>query len=156
MKLKSLITPAVLLLFALFAVGILSVLLGGARTYRGLTERDERSYENRTAVQYLATRVRQAESPQDVTLAPFGEGDGLCLLQEIDGTVYATRVYCYDGWLRELFARHDVTFSPQDGEKVLPLSQLELSLEDGLLTATLHHTDGTSQPLVLHIGRGTP
>lgn len=50
-----------LLLLLVFAVCVLSVLLTGAGTYQTLTRRDQDSYDRRTAAQYLATRVRQAD-----------------------------------------------------------------------------------------------
>ena len=49
--------------FALFAVCVLSVLLTGAKVYKGLAQRDQDSYQRRTGAQYLATRVRQARGP---------------------------------------------------------------------------------------------
>ena len=61
-----------LLLFALFAACVLAVLLTGARAYRRLTLRDQASYNTRTCVQYVATRVRQADTAAGVEVAPSG------------------------------------------------------------------------------------
>ena len=52
---------AVLLTFGMFALCILLVLLGSARLYQTLTERDLRSYDARTVTQYLSTRLHQAD-----------------------------------------------------------------------------------------------
>ena len=54
-KERSLSTLAALLTFALFAIGILSVLLGGAKVYRRLNQRDQQSYDSRTCAQYNTT-----------------------------------------------------------------------------------------------------
>ena len=77
-----------LLLFGLFAVCILAVLLTGAKAYRRLTQRDQAAYERRTSVQYIATRVRQADRLGGVTLEPFGDGLALVLP---DGEGFVTR-----------------------------------------------------------------
>ena len=90
-----------LLLFGVFAVCVLAVLLTGARAYRGLTQRDQAAYSRRVCVQYIATRVRQADRAEGVSVEPFGEGDALVLSE--DG--YVTRVYHYDGYLMELYAK---------------------------------------------------
>ena len=45
-----------------FAVALLAVLLGGANVYDRLTARDSESYDSRTCVQYLTTKVRQSEN----------------------------------------------------------------------------------------------
>jgi hypothetical protein len=50
---------AALLLFAVFAASVMAVLLTGAKAYRGVTRRDQEAYNARTAVQYVAQRVRQ-------------------------------------------------------------------------------------------------
>ena len=61
----------VLLLFGVFAVCILSVLLTGADVYQRLASRDQRSYGQRTAAQFLTTRVRQADRLGDVRIESF-------------------------------------------------------------------------------------
>ena len=127
-----------LVLFGVFAACVLSVLLTGADAYQRLTERDRASYASRTAAQYIATRVRQADCSGGVTIGAFGGGDALELWERVDGEDYLTRVYCYDGWLRELFADADGDFAPEDGEKVLEADSLTMTLSDsGLLTAEL-------------------
>lgn len=153
-KAKSLSAIAALMVFAVFAVGILSVLLGGAGVYQRLTARDQSAYQNRTGVQYVATKVRQAEAAPQVDA--FGGCDALVLSQQIGGVEYLTRVYCYDGWLRELFAAAEGNFSPEDGEKILPMDDLSLELDGGLLTVRLRNPDGTEAALTLasRLGKG--
>ena len=113
-----------LLLLLVFAVCVLSVLLTGADTYQTLTRRDQDSYDRRTAAQYLATRVRQADRADGIAVADFQGCDALELTETIDGTPYITRVYCYDGYLRELFSAAEAQMTPADGEKVLEAQAL--------------------------------
>ncbi len=150
-KKRSLTAIAALALFAVFTASMLAVLLGGAKVYRGLTARDGRAYEQRTAVQYVTTRLRQSEGAGSVSVAPFGNSNALHITQDIAGTSYTTCVYCHDGWLRELFARSDGQFSPEDGEKVLPLQDFDPALKDGLFTAVLTEESGQTHRLYLHL-----
>lgn len=142
-----------LLLFVVFAVCILSVLLAGANAYHRLTDRDRASYTTRTAVQYLSTRVRQADCADTVRVAPFGTGSdavrALVLTDEIEGTPYETRVYCYDGYIRELFSAAGEPLTPADGEKVLEAQSLDFRMEGALLTAEIIAADGTAERAVL-------
>lgn len=124
---------AALLLFGVFAVCVLTVLLTGADAYRRLTDRDRNSYDRRSCTQYIATRVRQSDCLGSISIAPFGDGQALLLTEE-DG--YITRLYCYQGSLMELYTDGDLELEPEDGEKILALSNLELSLDGGLLTVT--------------------
>lgn len=143
-----------LLLFGVFAACVLSVLLTGADAYQRLTERDRLSYESRTAAQYIATRVRQADRSAGVTVGTFGTSDALELWETVDGETYLTRVYCYDGWLRELFSDAEGDFSPEDGEKVLEADSLTLTLSpEGLLEVALTE-EGSCQQVLLHLRSG--
>ena len=136
-----------LLLFGVFAVCVLAVLLTGADAYRRLTQRDQASYSRRTCMQYLATRVRQADSLGQISVESFGGQDALVLS---DGE-YLTRVYCYDGHLMELYCSVEAEMEPQDGEQVMEAEGLALSLEDGLLTAVFTGADGGEETLRLSL-----
>lgn len=139
-----------LLLFGVFAVCILAVLLTGARAYRRLTQRDQRAYDRRTLLQYVATRVRQADSLDGVGVEEFLGTDAL-VLQEGD---YVTRVYCYEGYLMELYVSREDPLGPADGERIMAAQALELSLEDGLLSVTATDETGEESSLLLSLRSG--
>lgn len=144
---QSLSAVAAMLVLAVFAVSILGVLLGGAGIYQRLVSKTDRAYDSRTCVQYLSSKVRQA--PGTVSLAPFGEGTALVISQMYGEKEYLTRVYCHQGWLMELFCAADGSFSPEDGEKILPVDKLELSIRDGLLVADIQSAGGEPVQLKL-------
>ncbi len=140
---------AALLLFSVLTACLLFVLLGGARIYRSVTERGQESFDRRTASQYLATRVRQADAAGVLRTERFGGGTALVISEQIDGERYETRIYCHDGWLRELFSEAGYDAAPEDGEMLLPLAGLELTLENGLLRAKLRESGGREEELWL-------
>lgn len=142
-KITDLLSLAVL---ALFAVALLLVLLIGGRVYRDLVASGKESYQSRTAVQYIATRVRQA---REVDVEDFAGSDALVIREEVGGRVYLTRIYCCDGWLRELFSAETAQLKPEDGEKILEAEDLTFSLEDGLLTVVID-----SETVLLHLRSG--
>nr|WP_325304993.1 DUF4860 domain-containing protein [uncultured Oscillibacter sp.] len=137
-----------LLLFGVFAACVLIVLLTGARAYRGLTVRDAEAFDRRTCVQYLATRVRQGDLAGGVAVESFGDAAALCIK---DPEGFVTRVYCHDGWLMELYTFADAELEPQDGEKIMPLEGLALTLEDGFLTAEVRQGEGVTDTLRLSL-----
>lgn len=145
---------AALLLFGVFAVCVVLVLLTGADAYRGLTQRDQSAYSHRTAARYLTTRVRQADRNGRIAVGQFGGEDALLLQEEIDGISFVTRVYYYDGAIRELFSFADETFEPRDGEEILPAQGLELEQNGPWLTASIVSEDGTVQDLTLYLRSG--
>ena len=147
-KLTDLLT---VLVFTVFALCVLLVLLTGAGVYRNLVKKGEDSYANRTAAQYVITRVHQA---QEVSVASFGGTDALVLREQTEDGIYLTRVYCQGGYLRELYSPEDAALAPGDGEAILPMRSLELSMDSGLLTVTLE--DDTVLKLCLQPGKELP
>lgn len=139
-----------LLLFGVFAVCVLGVLLTGARAYRGLTQRDQAAFDRRTGVQYIATRVRQADTMGGVAVTPFGDTTALAITQ---GDM-VTWVYWYDGYLMELYTFADADLSPEDGIRVMKMNGLTLVLEDGLLTAEMESAEGVTDTLRLSLRSG--
>ena len=152
----------VLLLTGVFAVCLLLVLLAGASSYRKLTERDAASYEQRIGCEYVAAKVRHADTADGVFVGDFSgsaaeEGDTLILTETMDGIAYWTRIYYYDGWVRELYGAKGDSFVPEDGEEVLQGQALHFTLCSGLLTVT--NVDGSGDlselSLSLRCGEGT-
>ena len=143
-----------LVLFGLFAVCILFLLLIGADVYQKLTVRDRNTYEMRTAAQYLTTKVRQADKDGCLLVSDFEGLDALLIREEIEGSVYHTWIYCYDGYIRELFALADSELMPEAGEKILEAEVLTVWQEDLLFHAEITGTDGHVQKLVWSLRSG--
>lgn len=142
---------AALLMLAVFAVSILFALLAGASVYRRLVDRDETNWSARTAAQYIATRLRQEDRRGAIAVEDFGGVDALVLGA---GEDYRTRLYCVDGSLWELYADAALDLDPTDGERLLDLEGMELSLEDGLLQVDLTAPGGQSRHLTLDARSG--
>ena len=138
-----------LLLFGVFAVCLMAVLLTGANAYRSLTDRDQTAYDRRVCTQYLAARVRQGDRLDGVRVEPFGDGDALLLIDNIDGFDYATYVYVSEGYLMELFCAVDSGLTPADGSRIMPANGLDLKLEGNRLDLVLTPPDADASPVAL-------
>ena len=146
----------VLVLFGVFALCILAVLLTGAGAYGRLVKRQQTAYTERTVPQYIATKVRQADKANAVHIGEFGGVESLEFTSVYGEEAYTTRIYCYDGYLRELFASAEGSFSPEDGEKILEAQQVDFSMADGCLRVEITSADGkiTEQILTLRSAEG--
>lgn len=140
-----------LLLFGVFAVCVLAVLLTGADAYRRLTDRDRAAFDRRTAVQYLATRVRQADTASGVAVESF---DGVTALKLDAQSAYPTWLYCYDGQLMELYCYFEERPGPEDGSPLMELGGLDVELEDGILTLRVTQPGGEEDTLLLSLRSG--
>ena len=147
----------VLLLFAVFAVCILAVLLTSADTYCRLSDRDQDSYDRRTAAQYITTKVWQTDRQGAVSVDSFEGRDTLVLAEEIDGEPYLTRIYYHDGYIRELFTSADGEMLPEDGEKILEAAGFLAYADEpaeGQLSLRIQASDGTWEDLTLCLRSG--
>lgn len=151
---------AALLLLGIFAVSILTVLLFGAKIYRNLTERDKHVYDSRTAVSYLSMKVRQSDIRDSVEIRETDGTDVLVFKESLDGIGYETLIYCYDGYLCELF-----TVSMQQegtveegflagGNRLLEAASLELEMNNECLLITLKDAAGKQSHMELKLRSG--
>ena len=137
-----------MLVFGVFAFCVAAVLLTGARTYQALTQRADMANSHRVAVRYLTTRFHQSPS---VEVEDFCGHQAMAIREEIHGRTYITRVYGYEGTVRELFSGENAQVNPQDGEIVLDAENLTFSQDDGLLTVEITHPDGRIQRMLLSL-----
>ena len=146
---------APLLVFTAVAVCVSLVLIFGANIYQRLSQRDMNSYSKRTAVQYLTTRIRQNDAAGSIKIGSFNEvgdgssGDTLYLLEQIEGELYYTRIYCCEGKLYELFCHSEIAFEPHDGESILEIRELMFTKNDNFLQIRLVFPDGTDDTVLI-------
>lgn len=151
----------VLLLTVVFAACILLVLFTGAGTYRSITQRGDEDYARRVCVQYVAAKVRHADGSGNVFVGDFSGkrasgGDTLFLAEQHSGKTYYTRVYYWDGYVRELFTEAGGTFAKNDGAPVLAAKSLRFSYDTGtgLLDVRTEDTAGNPSALTLSLRSG--
>ena len=125
---------AQLLPVLLLAVFLLLSVLTAVRTagiYKKVLDRSDRM-DRSTALTYITEKVRQNDTAGALRVGQIGPCQALVITQG-DAIVYDTYIYCYDGSLRELMIKRELTPAPEMGRALLPMELLELTLEDGLL-----------------------
>ncbi len=147
-------TLAVLTVFCVFAVCILTVILFGAKAYQSLNEQSEENYQSRTLSLFLSGKLRQAQLQSEVTVTAFGDGDCIGIPEELDGEWYCTWLYCKDGWLMELFGEADFEYEPEEGEKILRADDLEAEVTDGILSVRARTENGAPVSLTFALRGG--
>lgn len=145
---------AALLLLLVFAVSVLLVLIIGVDTYHRITERDSVSYDRRICMNYIATKVRGADTEGGVSIERFGGLDALVLGETIDGREYTTRIYEYEGVLMELFSERGAEMSPKAGEKIIETDGVEFSIDNGILNVSCSGKDSERINMTLSLRSG--
>ena len=132
-----------LLLFCVFTVSMLMVLLTGADGYRKISEGMESQFSERTCLSYLVTKIRHydslnAEGVNNIGIVDFEGVSAIALDEDIDGMLFTTLVYFYDGHLYELFALKDCGLYPEDGLPILAVDDIRFEYAlDSLLRLTV-------------------
>lgn len=122
----------VFLLLGIFAIFSTIMVVMGAKAYRGMVERSDTHNSIRVASSYIRTMLR---SNDEAGVLRVEDVDGVqTITMENDwGDIYVTRIYIYEGKLREWFAMAEIPFVPGNGETVCNLDSMKAELKDGLL-----------------------
>jgi len=119
------------LLLTLFLLLSALTVARSAAAYRKVLDRSDRLTRS-TALTYITEKVRQNDTAGTIRVGRIGDCQALVISQG-EEILYDTYIYCYDGSLRELMIKRELTPAPTMGRSLLPMGSLELSLEESLL-----------------------
>lgn len=137
----------VFLLLGVFAVFSTFMVLLGGQLYRNIVEETEVHNDRRVLGSYVSNIVRGNDAASVVRVQNIDGVDVLGFCWDVDGDLYETRIYCYDGALRELYTAAEQEFNPDYGEIICQARAFRPSLEGNLLRVELVAPDGTQQQL---------
>lgn len=134
---------AAMIAYAVLAAGIVVVLLAGIGVYRRVCARDMEAGNERICIQYLVTKVRSAESGRDVSVETLDGGvKSLCITENVGDRKFSTYIFCADGMLKEVFTAYGEKPDVKSGEKLVPMSNMDIFGENGILTIVITGEDG--------------
>ena len=123
----------VFLLLGIFALFGTAMVLLGVQAYRKTAENGGVHHVARITSSYLRSMVRSEDETGALRLEEAEGIPVLTLISRYDEEEYATRLYVWEGALRESFAETSEPFKPADGEEVCEAEAMEASLTDELL-----------------------
>lgn len=139
----------VLALFAVFTLSALMLVSIGAEVYRHTTKDMSGNYESRTSISYITEKIRQNDniiSEKNIGITAISGKQALILAQEIEGEIYYTYLYLFDGYLKELFVQSDTYLEEEllaAGHNIIPLNEFRLEQpKNDLFSIKLTTTDG--------------
>ncbi len=131
----------VFLLLGIFAVFSTVMVVLGAKAYKGTADRAAEHNASRIASAYMRSMVRSNDGETKLRLEDIGGIRSVTLLHEYDDEAYVTRMYAYDGMLRELFTSADSEFEPDFGEPVCAAQEMVAELNGRLMTVKILNED---------------
>ncbi|MCD7814292.1 MAG: DUF4860 domain-containing protein [Lachnospiraceae bacterium] len=141
-------TFLLLLAFALFALLLAST---GAVVYQNSVASLEENYTSRTAIAYVAEKIRQYDSDGQISFSSVEDLPAL-VLHSASNASAATVTYIYfcDGSLCELYVREETTPTAAMGTAIVELSDFIIEQEKTLLRVTVISTEGEEMSLLIH------
>lgn len=123
----------IFLLLGIFAVFSTLMVVMAAKAYRGTVDRSDINNRTRIASSYIRTMLRSDDEAEALRIEELEGVQAVSMLNTYDEESYVTRIYVYDGSLREWFSSADMPFDPKDGETVCAADSLSAVLENGIL-----------------------
>lgn len=139
-------------LFCLFAASALIVVLIGSGVYKNTTAHMEENYSVRTAVAYVAEKIRQHDVAGGASLSTIDGETVLVFTDTVDNMNYHTYIYSYNDFLCELVVKDGNTFSKEQGEQILKVDSFSLSDEgNGFIKVTASESGSAPVSCLLHL-----
>ncbi len=136
-------------LFFVFAASSLVVLILAADIYGSTTNQLQANDENRTALSYISEKIRQNDTGGALEIINIEGTECLSLSADYNDVPHTTYIYEYDGMLKELFVRDDVSVSLEDGKDIMAISSLSISrIDDHLYRFITVDSQGRESSLV--------
>ena len=136
-------------LYAVILIAALALTALCALLCRTLAESRSANYHLRSTLAYTQTRLEAADTAGGVRLASGPEGTALLLAAGDSG--YETRIYLYDGALREELSPQDQPFDPEHAQILCAAESFSVTEDGGLF---LIQADGMQARAALHAEGG--
>ena len=135
----------VFLVLGIFAVFSTVMVLLGARAYKSTADRAAEHNAYRIGMAYVRSMVRGDDESQSVKVETVDGIQTIALRNIYDGDAYVTRIYVYDGKLREWFTEETEEFVPEFGETVCDMDEMNAEMEGQLLKVGLKARDAWTE-----------
>lgn len=140
----------VLTLFFVFALSALTLVILGANVYRTTVDHMDSHFNTRTSYAYISQKLRQSDIDDCIYVSTFGDSPACVMTEEVNGSVFNTYLYEYDGYLYELLTRADMNMEPSAGTKIMEISSLDIEqISDSLYKFKLKTAE---DDIVLYFG----
>ena len=143
-------TVFILALMALFGIISVYVIMIGAKQYKSIADRMSENYETRTVASYLEEKLSQSDVSGSADVVMLDSVEALVLTDNINGQLYNTYIYAYDGYLLEITVSDGTEVTPGSGQKLLETGSLDIDM----VSSNLFHftiTDTTDKDYSLYV-----
>ena len=139
-------------LFCVFAAAAFILIMIGIHAYQTTVTSMQDTYSTRTAISYVAEKLRQNDTVGSVSLGEVEGRTALVLSDEINGTTYLTYIYADDETLYELTVREGMTATLSLGDPILDVRDFAIAdAGNGFYEFTASDTNGNTVRFLTHL-----
>lgn len=136
-----------LALFCVFAASALIIVIMGADVYQKSVNDMNRNSTIRTSLSYLSEKIHQNDAENGIRIDQLNDLPSLVLTQNLNGEIYETWIYAYDGMLCEIMTDLENGFSPEEGQPILEIGSFSLEQNGSRIILTVSDTQGNTSSL---------
>jgi hypothetical protein len=136
-------------LFCVFAATALMLVMMGANVYQKTVDDMSHNYDTRTSLSYLSEKIRQADALDAISADSLNGEPALVLSQTIDGELYETWVYAFEGQLYEVMIPAQMPLEPENGQPIMEIDSFSVDFQDRLVRLSVTGCDGTTSSVCI-------
>ena len=146
---------SMILILGIFAISCLFLINIGLQVYKKVVVSNNENYELRTSLSYIATKVRQTDTLGRTYIEMKEDVPVLVLGEEVDGNVYETLIYHYNGNLCELYREEKMEYELDYGIEVMEVHGFDFEVtDDGFIKLMATNKAGDREELLLTLRTG--
>lgn len=139
-------------LFCVFAASAFLLVMIGVQVYQTTARHMQDTYSTRTALSYVAEKLRRHDRSGAVELTELEGVSALRLTDQVGDALYDTYIYSDGEYLREMTVRRGAEPGLALGEKVLQVSGFAMRMtEQGFLEFSAGDSQGRTVRLLMHL-----
>lgn len=116
----------VLGLFCIFVLSAIFLISIGADIYSGTMANMDSNFNSRTAVAYVTEKIHQSDEDGAVYIGKFDDVNAIVIKSNVKDTDYYTYIYEYDGKLKELTVREDLSLGKGSGQDIIEVEYFDV------------------------------
>lgn len=139
-------------LFCVFAAAAFLVIMIGIRVYQSTVSTMQDTYSTRTAISYVAEKLRRHDTAGSAAVTTLEGGDALLLTDGVNDNTYLTYIYQENGYLCELVVKAGTEAHRSQGEEIIAVEDFTVSqTADGFFEVSAAGSDGSTLRFLLHL-----
>ncbi len=142
-------------LFCVFAASAFILVMIGIQVYQSTVAHMQDTYSTRTAISYVAEKLRQHDAAGAVAMGEVEGAPALVLSDQLGDSTYLTYIYAGDDALYELTVREGTEVTAAMGDEILQVKDFTITdAGDGFYEFSAAGSEGQTVRYLTHLRSG--